>query len=255
MRNLHDDVNECLEVRVTDDLLGAYRPELAGFLSACGLGRLLEEVFVPLAASCRTRTAVAYEERPWPPAGVGARALRGLALGVVSDDGQALLTPVALTPQHRTNIGLSAALLKVLLEDLGAQEIEWLAVFVNQRSKLVAGELASVGFEPREARVVTGQAEFTAYAGRPAEILGRLGLADARLGDVLALNLEPALITKLAAFQFSLSEGVKNYWADKPQWAEVFPGFIDWAALPPGGITGTAGPGADPVDPVIVVPK
>ncbi|MEO3808623.1 hypothetical protein ABGB17_06450 [Sphaerisporangium sp. B11E5] len=255
MRNLHDDVNERLEVRVTDDVLGAYRPELAGFLGACGLGRLLEEVFVPLAGTARTRTAVAYEERPWPPAGVGARALRGLGLAVVSEDGQALLTPVILTPQHRTNIGLSAALLKILLEDLGTQDIDWVAVFVNQRSQLVAGELASVGFEPREARVVTGQAEFTAYAGRPADVLERLGLGGVRLGDVLALNLERPLVTKLAALQFALAEGVKNYWADDPQWAEVFPGLIDWAALPPGGITGTPGPGVDPIDPVIVIPR
>ncbi|MBL7497168.1 hypothetical protein I6A84_09425 [Frankia sp. CNm7] len=255
MASIHGDVNERMELRVTADLVGEFRPELAAFLGSLDLGRLLEEVFMPLTTAARTRVAVAYEERAWPPAGVGARALRGVALAVVSDDGQSLLTPVVLSPQHVTNVGLAAALTKILLEDLAADGTEWVTIFVNQRSKVVAGELMGAGFEPRAARVVTGETEFTAFASVPTGVLESLGLADTRLGDVLALNLDRAHISRLTAFHLSLAAGLTNYWADRARWAEVFPGFIDWATLPPGGITGTPGPAIDPVDPVVIVDR
>ncbi|MQA24259.1 MAG: hypothetical protein GEU94_02040 [Micromonosporaceae bacterium] len=255
MIGLHDELNERLELRVVPDFVDEFRPELAAFLGGLRAGHLLEEVFVPLGATTRTRAAVAYEERPWPPAGIGARALRGVALAVVSEDGQALLTPVMLSPQHATNVGLASALTKILFEDLSTAGVEWVALFVNERSKVVAGELSSAGFEPRQARVLTGQTEFTAFAAKPSATLEALGLADARLGDVLALNLDRAQVSRLTALQLALAAGVANYWADRTPWAEVFPGFIDWVALPPGGITGTPGPGVDPVDPVIIVPK
>jgi hypothetical protein len=255
MINLHSEVNERLELRITADLLGEFRPELAAFLGNVNVGHLLEEVFLPLSQTTRTKAAVAYEERPWPPAGVGARALRGLALVVISDDGQSLLTPVMLSAQHNTNVGLAAGLTKLLFEDLAAGGAEWVAYFVNQHSTVVSGELTDVGFEPRAARVLTAETEFVAYAAKPGVVLERLGLADARLGDVLAMNLDRASASRLTSFHLSLSAGVSNYWADRTRWAEVFPGFIDWASLPPGGITGTPGPAIDPTDPLIIVER
>ncbi len=253
---LHSDINERLALRTTADLVNEFRPEFAGFLRHLDLPHLLEEVFVPLGATTRTKAAVAYEERPWPPAGIGARALRGVATAVVSDDGQALVTPVMLAPQHATNVGLAAALTKLLFEGLAEDGVEWVALFVNERSKVVAGELADAGFEPRQARVLTDGTEFVAYAAKPAAALESLGLAGTRLGDVLALNLERAQISRLAAFHLSIAAGIANHWAGRTPWAEVFPGHIDWVALPPGGITGTPGPSSDVVfDPVVIITR
>ena len=251
---LHGDINERLVLRTTANLSTELRPELAAFLRHLELAHLLEEVFLPLGATTRTKAAVAYEERAWPPAGIGARALRGVGVAVVSDDGQALVTPAMLVPQHATNVGLAAALTKLLFEGLAEDGIEWVAVFVNARSKVVAGELASAAFEPRQARILTDATEFVAYAANPVAALEALGLAGTRLGDVLALNLERAQISRLAAFHLSMAAGIANHWAGRTSWAEVFPGLIDWVALPPGGITGTKGPGSgvDP-DPVIII--
>jgi hypothetical protein len=259
MIGMHDDVNERMELRVASDLVTEYRPELAGFLGTLGLPHLLEEVFVPLNAGTATKAALSYEERPWPPSGIGARALRGMALAVISVDdgngGQALLTPAMLSPQHATNVGLAAALTKLLLEDLDREGVRWVSLFVNERSKVVAGVLAEAGFEPRAARILTGQTEFTAHSASPARVLAALGLCDVRTGDVLALNLEREAVARLASYHLALSAGVANHWADRTEWAEVFPGFIDWAALPPGGITGTPGPGVDPIDPIVIVSR
>lgn len=250
--NLYDDLNERLDLRISSDVASELRPELSSFLRSVGLGHLLEEVFLPLCASSRTKAAVAIEERPWPPAGVGARSIRGLALAVLSDDGESLLTPVMLSAQHETNVGLGSALTKLLLEELAGDGIEWTSIFVSRGSKVVANELSRTGFTPRGARVISNGAEFVAFSAGPKEVLSALELSDVRLGDVLALNLEPEKVSRLSAFQLGLRAGVVNHWAERTQWAEVFPGFIDWAALPPGGITGTPGPGAENFEPVII---
>lgn len=253
MTNLHQEMNERLEVRVVTDLTGEFRPELARFLRHLGLTHLLEEVFTPLTATSTTKTAVAYEERPWPPSGVGARALRAIQMAVVSDDGQALLTPCMLSPQLATNVGLASALTKSLLEQLADDGVQSVSLFVNARSAVASIQLAAARFEPREARILAEGTEFVAYSAGPAAVLDALGLAEARLGDVLALNLDREHVSRLTAFQLSLIAGVSSHWADGTEWAEVFPGFIDWAALPPGGITGTPGPKVNGIDPVIVV--
>lgn len=250
--NLYADANERLDLRVTADLLGELRPELAKFLRSLRLGHLLEEVFLPLCATSRTKAAVALEERPWPPAGIGARSIRGIAMSVVSDDGQSLLTPVMLSPQDATNVGLSAALTKLLLEDASRDGGEWVSIFVNQASKVVANELTGAGFAPRAARIVSDGAEFVAFSASPQDVLTSLELADVRLGDLLALNLEAPRLSRLTAFHLSLSAGVANHWSERTRVAEVFPGLIDWLALPPGGITGTPGPGVEEFDPVII---
>jgi hypothetical protein len=252
MTHLHSEINERLVLRTVDNLVGELRCELAAFLRHLGLTHLLEEVFVPLAATTRTRAAVAYEERPWPPAGIGARAVRGIATAVLSDNGQALLTPAMLSPEHATNVGLAGGLMKQLFEGLAQDGVEWVALFVNERSKVVAGELRHAGFEPRQARLLTDGAVFIAHAARPAAVLEYLGLGAARLGDALALNLEGSQLSRLTTFHLALAAGVANHWAGRTGAAEVFPGHVDWASLPPGGITGTGGPKVG-VEPVVIV--
>jgi len=249
-------MNERLELRIEPNIISSSRAELAGFLRRLELDHLLEELWIPLCASTRTVSAVAYDERPWPPTGVGARKLQSIALAVVSDDGQALLTPPMMDPQQVTNVGLAAGATKLLFERLANDGVEWVAIFVNERSKVVVGELRSAGFEPRQARILSDGTEFVAFAAAPQAALIALGLANARLGDVLALNLEQKQISMLTSFHLSLAAGISNYWTGRTSWAEVFPGLIDWVALPPGGITGTPGPRGDgPLDPVIIISR
>jgi hypothetical protein len=251
---MYDDVNERLELRIEQQLVETMRPELAGFFRRLQLSHVLEELLLPLSATTRMVTAIAYDERPWPPAGVGARSLRSLAWAVISEDGQALLTPPLLHPQYVTNVGLAAATTKILLEKLCDDGIEWVSFFVNQRSKVVVGELRLAGFEPRQARIATDGTEFVAFAASPQVVLDSLSLSTVRLGDVLSLAMESKAVSNLTAFYLTLATGIRNYWTGNIRWAEVFPGVVDWAALPPGGITGTAGPtGENPMDPVIII--
>lgn len=243
MNDLYSESNDRLELRTTAGLVDEYRPELSSFLRRLGLAHLLDEVLVPLAATSRTTAAVAFEERPWPPSGIGARTLRALAVAVVGEDRQSLFTPVFLSPQHATNIGLASAMTKLLLEHLADTGTEWVTVFVNERSAVVSGELSDAGFVPRQARVLTAETEFKAYATSPATLLRSLGLDSVRLGDVLTLSLDRRQISRLTAFHLTLAAGIAAHWADDTRWADIFPGFDDLVlTLPPGGITGTPGP-------------
>lgn len=243
MNNLHSELNDRLELRVTTDLVSGFRPELAAFLRQLRLGHLLEEVLAPLAASARTKSVLAFEERPWPPSGIGARTVHALAVAVQGTDGQAVYTPAFLSPRDATNIGLAAAMTKLVFEDLADDGVEWVSLFVNGQSAVVSGELSRVGFVPREARVMTGEAEFTAYTANPSAALKALGLDTVRLGDVLSLNLDPGHISRLTAFHLALTAGITAHWGGDTRWADVFPGFDELLmTLPPGGITGTAGP-------------
>ncbi|MEU6666027.1 hypothetical protein [Streptomyces sp. NPDC046727] len=252
MPHLHSELNDRLELRVTSDLMVEFRPELATFLRQLGLGHLLEEVLDPLAATSRTRSVVAFEERPWPPSGIGARIVRALAVAVRGTDGQALYTPALLSARHATNIGLAAAVTKVVFEDLADDGVEWVSLFVNVGSAVVSGELSRVGFVPRQARVMTGEAEFTAYTANPSAALEALGLDGVRLGDVLALHLDPGHVSRLTAFHLALTAGIAAHWAGDTRWADLFPGFDELlTTLPPGGITGTPGPAAQ-AEPIAV---
>ncbi|MET9450144.1 hypothetical protein [Streptomyces cinerochromogenes] len=252
MTDLHSDLNDRLELRATTDLLGEFRPELAAFLRRLGLAHLLEEVLVPLTATARTTSVLAFEERPWPPSGIGARAVRALAVAVRGTDGQALYTPAFLAPQHATNIGLAAAVTQSVFEGLAEDGVDWVSLFVNCRSAVVSGELRRAGFVPREARVMTGDAEFTAYTASPSAALEALGLDSVRLGDVLALRLDPEHVSRLTAFHLALTAGIAAHWAGDTRWADVFPGFDELlTTLPPGGITGTPGPTAR-AEPIVV---
>ncbi|QQE89511.1 hypothetical protein [Azotobacter chroococcum] len=245
MLNLYDEMNERLELKVTSDLVREYRPELFTFLRHLNLAHLVEEVWEPMCISSRTLAALAIDARPWPPKGVGAKRLRGFAMALIVDDRQALFTPALLSPEHPTNVGLAAGLTKVLFEKLIEERIERIAVLVNNRSHVVAGELRSVGFEPGEARVLSDGAEFVSFAADPDAILKRLGLKGRRLGDILSLAVDQAEALQLTALHLTLAAGISGYWGGHAAWAEVFPGLIDWAALPPGGIGGTPGPAGE----------
>lgn len=253
MPNLHSEVNERMELVVTDALVTDFRPELAGFLREIGMVHLLDEVLVPLLTTTSMRSAIAFEERPWPPAGVGARTLRGVTWAVIGQDGDALLTPGLLGPSNTTNIGLASTLTKLLLEDLRESGVHWVSYFVNSRSQLVADTLAAAGFEARGARILAEGAEFIAHSASPDGVLAALDLGAASVGDVAALALERSTVARLATFHLALSAGISNHWSGRTSLAEVFPGILDWLALPPGGITGTPGPGLDPEVPAVVL--
>lgn len=240
--HIHEDRNSRLDFKHTDNLIRDFRAECFTLFRKRNQVHLMEEVWKPLCATSRTLSVVAIEERPWPPKGVGAKAIRGLVIASLSDDGQALLTPGFLHPAEAINIGLASALTKYLLETLLDQNVEQVAFFVNAASRVVATLLSDAGFSPGAARVVFDGAEFVNFSASPAKVLALLGLDKVRLGDVLSMRVESMRLTQWTALHLGMSVGISPFWDGLTLETEVFPGIIDWAALPTAGITGTKGP-------------
>lgn len=228
----------------TKNFIGDFKPETSAFFRALELGHLVDEVWVPLTAQARTHAVVAIEERPWPPRGVGARTLRGLVQASLSDDGQAILTPPFLHPSHGSDIGLGAGLLKYLLDDLVEAKVPRLTLFADSRDKLLQVLLGDAGLANSAARVSADEREFSGFSAAPSDVRRNLGL-EGSLRDVLELNAKHDDIRRWTAFVLGLSAAVRPYWDDElRRWTRIYPGLIDWAALPPGTITGTKGPDA-----------
>ncbi|WEF35244.1 hypothetical protein [Pseudoduganella chitinolytica] len=240
--NLHGAANERLDLAVTRNFAADFRPELFALLRPLHLAHLVEELWAPLCAGGNTLTTVALEERPWPPKGVGARRLRGFCTALVIDKRQAILTPQVLAADQQSNLGLAAALTQLLCAELAEQGIVTAGLWVNRASAVLSPLLRGVGFEAGEMRVVSDGCEFVLYSVATDVLLERLDIAQARLGDLLALKVTPAAIGKLAYYHLGLQAGIAAYWAGQGGLAEIYPGLIDWAALPPASITGTAGP-------------
>ncbi len=242
MLNLHSDANERLDLFVTSDLAGQFRPELFAFLRPLHLAHLVEELWAPLCAGAKTVTAVAVEERPWPPKGVGARRLRGFCTALLVDGRQAILTPQLLAVDQPSNLGLAAALTRLLFAHLAEQGVTSAGLWVNGASRFVASILHDAGYAAGDMRVVAEGCEFVLFSADVDAVLKNLAIGDARLGDLLSLSLDSATIAKVGSYHLGLQAGIGAWWAGHAAQAEIYPGLIDWASLPPGGIGGTAGP-------------
>jgi hypothetical protein len=242
MLNLYSDANERLDLKVCRNLASEFRPELFAMLRPLHLVHLVEELWAPLCAAGPTVSAVALEERPWPPTGVGSRRLRGFCTALLVDGRQAILTPQLLAADQQSNIGLAAALTRLLFGQLAEQGIREVGLWINASSSFVSSLLRRAGFAPGEMRVVSEGCEFVLYTASADTVLNELRIAEARLGDLLALSLDAATIATIAGYHLGLQAGIGAYWADHVAQTEIYPGLIDWAALPPGGIGGTPGP-------------
>src|SRR5262249_31297413 len=121
---VHEDRNSRLDFKHSNNLMRDYHAESFALFIASNQAYLIDEVWEPLYEQPRTMSVVAIEERLWPPKGVGARVIRCFVSAVVSDDGQAIVTPGLLHPAEVTNIGLACALTKYFLETLRDQKIQ-----------------------------------------------------------------------------------------------------------------------------------
>jgi hypothetical protein len=244
--------NELVRFEVILELSGEMKSALAKFFRQLGAPQALPEIIEPLMASVRPLFVAAISDRPWPPRGVGAHTIEGLAIAVIGEGNRAFLTPVLTTPQNVTNVGLASAITKKLFETLHKESIESIIYVVRADSTLLAQILRESGFEASGERVITENADFVHFAGRPGESLERLGLSELRLGDLLSCSIEPSRLSKLALYHLGLSAASQNFWTDRWEWVELLPGLLDWVAtLPPGGIGGTPGPGGLPGETIL----
>ena len=241
--------NESIRFEIIKEFSADMKAAVARFFRDIGAPHVFREIIEPLTCSAKTLFVAAISDRPWPPRGVGAQVIEGLAIAVIGEGKRAFLTPVLTSPQNVTNVGLASALTKKLFEELNKESVQSMIYLARADSALLAQILTEAGFKPTDERVITESANFIHFTVHPEEGLKQLGLGERRVGDLLSLSIEPSQISKLTLYHLGLSAAVQNFWKDRIDWVFLLPGLIDWVATsPPGGIGGTAGPQIPEVD-------
>ncbi|WP_119274028.1 hypothetical protein [Taklimakanibacter deserti] len=240
----HAPINESIRIWVTARVPAETKSALAAFCRRNGYPHLYFEVLEPLLAQGNLIFSLATSERPWPPKGIGSQAIDAVAVAMVASEGRAHLTPVLMDRKHVTNVGLAGAVTKQLLEALRDRKASSAGYLIRQSERALERVLEQSGFARADLQSATEYAEYLEHSAPPQKILEALGLAKARIGDLLALNLNDRELDRLSSYHFALAVGIAPYLWDSIRNAAILPGLIDLiAAAPPGGVPpGTAGP-------------
>jgi hypothetical protein len=237
-------INESIRLGVTTKVSPETRSALATFCRRNGFPYLFYETLEPILSRTELILAMAVSERPWPPKGIGSITIEALGIAMIGSEGRAYLTPVLTDFRHATNVGLSSAVTKQLLEHLRDRKATTGGYLIRQGERAIEQMLGKGGFKKSDLLVATEFGEYIEYSATPEKILDNLGLNKLRVGNLLALDLDGNEIERLVGYQFTLSAGLVPFLIDGVEYAPILPGLIDVvAALPPGGVPpGTTAP-------------
>jgi hypothetical protein len=230
-------INESIRLGVTTKVSPEIRSALATFCRRNGYPYLFYEILEPILSRTELVLATAVSERPWPPKGIGSITLEAVGIAMVGSEGRAYLTPVLTDFRHATNLGLSSAVTKQLLEHLRERKATTGGYLVRHGERAIEQMLGKVGFKRSDLLVATEFGEYSEYSATPEKILENLGLNKLRLGNLLGLELDGNEIDRLGGYQFTLGSALVPYLIDGLPYAAILPGLIDVvAASPPGGV-------------------
>lgn len=101
---------------------------------------------------------VAVQDRPWPPWGLGARHITALCQTQLVSDYSYAISPVYVTGEDLTNVGMISAVFKEALEQLAVNPRAEVCYLVAEGSTLGHHVLTSNGFSRTDDLFVTGGA-------------------------------------------------------------------------------------------------
>jgi hypothetical protein len=240
----HAPINESIRLDVTTKASPEIRSALATFCRRNGFPHLFFEILEPLLSRTELILAHAISERPWPPKGIGSKTIEAVGIAMIGSEHRAYLTPVLTDLKHATNLGLSSAVTKQLLEFLRKREVSTAGYLVRQGERAVERTLEQAGFGRSDLLAATEYAEYLEYSAAPHKILESLGLNKMKLGDILALAVDGSELDRLTRYQFVLGAALAPFLHEGIQFAALLPSLIDVIATsPPGGVPpGTIGP-------------
>jgi len=111
----------------------------------------------------------AVQDRPWPPWGLGARTVTALCQTEAVSDASYAISPVYVTEQDLTNIGLITAVFKEALELLVSNPRAEICYLVAEGSTLADRLMRANGFQKSEDVFVTWNARYYTYRSPAAD--------------------------------------------------------------------------------------
>ncbi len=245
--SLYGPHNRATRIDVFDELGHTQLASLRSFFRRLGAPHLLDEVVLPTLDDGDSSIFAAVRDRPWPPWGVGARLISAVCqVQEVSDESYAL-SPVYVTDEDATNVGLVSALYKEVLESLLTSPRAEVNYLVAEGSILAARVLDMLGFKPSEDVFLTEASRYYTWRIAAAQLHERLGLNRLETVDLLADDIPETTLMDNALLHQTVLLGILAEWRNLP--SEIIGLVRGGHAGKPGGVPGGTGRWGGVIDP------
>lgn len=204
---------------------------LRAFARRIGAPHLLDEIVLPRLREGDSQIVVAVQDRPWPPWGLGARQVVGLCQTHLVEDESYGISCVYTADEDLTNMGMICAVFKEALDQLTVSSRAEVCYLVAEGSTLIDAVLAKSGFRKSDDVLVTWSGRYYTYRAPVSDVLSHLGLTELSTPDLLAHDMEPAVLEANALFHGSLYLGNRAEWAVDRAISEII-GMVRGGARP-----------------------
>jgi hypothetical protein len=232
--------NEATRIDVFEELSHTALAALRSFFRRMGAPHLLDEVVLPTLEDGDSSLYAAVRDRPWPPWGVGARYVTALCqVQTVTDESYAI-SPVYVTDEDATNVGLVSALYKEVLETLAVSPRAEVNYLVADGSVLGPRVLESLGFKRAEDVFLTELCRYYTWRAPVADLLRALALDEVGTADLLANDMPASTLERNALFFQTTYLGSRAEWTSSAV-SEFIRLVRGGHAGKPGGVPGGTG--------------
>lgn len=242
VKQFFDDRNQSTRIDLFEELTEHTLAALRVFVRRMGAPHLLEEVILPILREGDSQIVAAVQDRPWPPWGLGARNVVALCQTHAIGDASYAVSPVYITDQDLTNVGMISAVFKEALEQLAVNPRAEVCYLVAEGSTLVDHVMTASGFRKSEDVFVTWAGRYYTYRALAGDVLTNLGLVELSAPDLLAHDLPANLLEKNAIFHQTLYLGSRAEWGAETTIASEIARLVRGAHFSkPGGVPSSTG--------------
>jgi Rps23 Pro-64 3,4-dihydroxylase Tpa1-like proline 4-hydroxylase len=230
----HDSKNDSTRIDLFEKLDDHTTVALRAFFRRMGAPHIFEEHIIPTLNDGQSQIFAAVRDRPWPPWGLGARHISAVCQVHSVDTDTFAISPVYVTDQDLTNIALTSAVYKEVLDYLVRTPRAEVTYLVVEGSTFADYVLVSNGFKKTNDIFLTESARYFTYRIEAEELLHQLGLDAVSTFDILARRMNDGVFERNALFQSMIYLASRSAWGS--MMAEIIP--LEGGHLymdPPGG--------------------
>lgn len=206
--------NQAVRVDEIQELVGEALAAARVFFRRIGLPQVVDEVVLPLLDEGDSQIFTGVRDRPWPPWGLGSRNVVAWCQTYPAGEGNYGVTPVFTGDEEMTNIGLISAVYKEAVESLALRDAE-INYVAKEDSVLADHVLRKIGFEKTQDVLLTEAARYFTYRMDAEDLLRGLGLDAYGAPEILAHEMAPDVLERLALFHHTV------YLASRAEWTSV----------------------------------
>lgn len=237
-RRLFAQKNETARMETYEEIDETTRLPLLNFCRRLDAPQIYWERVLPTLERKDAHAIAAVRDRPWPPWGLGAQKIDAVCIVHPVGADSVAVSPVYVTDEDVTNVGLIAAVYNEALQTLDTTYGEGATVsyLVIEGSILADRVLTASGFQRTDDLFLTEEARYNIYSADARQLRKHLGLVDVSIGDLLAHDVDPETLERNALFHWTIHLATRGGLLDKVRRPEMIPidgGLFD-ASLPGG---------------------